>query len=313
MNLTVKRVLQDGTIHKIARSNDDKIKKAIWLYFWLLLFEGALRKWFLPGLANPLLIIRDPVALWILLVAWKQNRVKVDQHLIGTILIGIVGLFTAIILAHQNLVVALFGARILLIHFPLVFVIAKVFTVSDVLKMGTALIWITVPMTILIAFQFYSPQSAWVNLGVGGDESGAGLSGALGYFRPPATFSFTNGTTQFFSLSGCFILYFWLNPNHINKAIHIAATVGLLAAIPLSISRSLFFQFLISLTFMAFATLRKSQYASKMILVTLGILVVLFALTKISIFQTSMEAFEARFTAANTNEGGIEGVFLTAF
>ena len=33
----------------------------IWTYFWLLLFEGGLRKWIVPSLANPLLIIRDPV------------------------------------------------------------------------------------------------------------------------------------------------------------------------------------------------------------------------------------------------------------
>ena len=31
------------------------IKKLIWLYFLLLLFEGALRKWFLPGLSQGLL------------------------------------------------------------------------------------------------------------------------------------------------------------------------------------------------------------------------------------------------------------------
>ena len=36
------------------------IKKLIWAYFLLLLFEGALRKWFLPGLSQGLLIIRDP-------------------------------------------------------------------------------------------------------------------------------------------------------------------------------------------------------------------------------------------------------------
>ena len=31
------------------------LKNLIWLYFFLLLFEGALRKWFLPGLSQGLL------------------------------------------------------------------------------------------------------------------------------------------------------------------------------------------------------------------------------------------------------------------
>ena len=39
------------------------IRQLIWLYFWLLLVEGALRKWLLPDLSNPLLVIRDPVVL----------------------------------------------------------------------------------------------------------------------------------------------------------------------------------------------------------------------------------------------------------
>jgi hypothetical protein len=36
--------------------------------------------------------------------------------------------------------------------------------------MGIATLWIAIPMAILIALQFHSPQSAWVNRGVGGEE-----------------------------------------------------------------------------------------------------------------------------------------------
>ena len=49
------------------------IKKLIWTYFLLLLFEGALRKWFLPGLSQGLLIVRDPIAIWIYFLAFQQN------------------------------------------------------------------------------------------------------------------------------------------------------------------------------------------------------------------------------------------------
>jgi hypothetical protein len=40
-----------------------RLRQLLWLYFWLLIFEGALRKWLLPGLSTPLLLVRDPVAL----------------------------------------------------------------------------------------------------------------------------------------------------------------------------------------------------------------------------------------------------------
>ena len=49
------------------------IKKLIWVYFLLLLFEGALRKWFLPGLSQGLLIIRDPIVIWIYYLCYAQG------------------------------------------------------------------------------------------------------------------------------------------------------------------------------------------------------------------------------------------------
>lgn len=48
-------------------SRRKSLRKLLWLYFWLLIFEGALRKWILPGLSSPLLLVRDPVALLALL------------------------------------------------------------------------------------------------------------------------------------------------------------------------------------------------------------------------------------------------------
>src|ERR1700751_2375155 len=45
----------------------------IWLYFWLLLFEGALRKWIFPAWSAPLLIARDPVVLTIYVIALAKG------------------------------------------------------------------------------------------------------------------------------------------------------------------------------------------------------------------------------------------------
>src|SRR5277367_241759 len=50
------------------------LKKLIWVYFLLLIFEGALRKWILPQLSAPLLVIRDPIALLIIWEAYRTNK-----------------------------------------------------------------------------------------------------------------------------------------------------------------------------------------------------------------------------------------------
>ncbi|HKO81285.1 MAG TPA: hypothetical protein VJU78_12855 [Chitinophagaceae bacterium] len=284
------------------------LKRGIWAYFILLVFEGALRKWFLPGLSTPLLIVRDPIALLLLLKAAKDGILPANVFMSSSILVGIVGLFTAIFLGHGNLAVALFGTRIFILHFPLIFVIGTIFNREDVIKMGKVLVWISIPMALLIAVQFYSPQSAWVNRGVGGDINGAGFSGALGFFRPPGTFSFTNGNALFFSLVASFLIYFWLNPKDINRLVLFIATIGLIAAIPLSISRNLFFSIIVSMIFALFAILKKPQYIGRVVLIGIVVLLSLGILSNTSFFQTSVEAFTARFENANETEGGVSGV-----
>lgn len=173
------------------------MKTAIWIYLLLVLFEGALRKWLLPSMATPLLVVRDPVAIYILISARLKGYFSFNPYVFWSVLIAVLGVVTAVIIGHGNIWVALFGARIFLLHFPLMFTIGKVFSKEDVIKFGKVILWISIPALLLIIIQFYSPQSAWVNRGVGDDINGAGFSGALGYFRPPGLFSFTSGNSLF--------------------------------------------------------------------------------------------------------------------
>src|SRR5476651_2324543 len=83
------------------------IRRGIWWYFFLLIFEGALRKWFLPGLSTPLLVIRDPIALYVVLSAWNRGLILNNIYLFGMVSIGILGTFTALAVGHGNLPVAI--------------------------------------------------------------------------------------------------------------------------------------------------------------------------------------------------------------
>lgn len=294
-------------MNKVVEHPLFELKKWVWAYFLLLIFEGALRKWVLPGLATPLLLIRDPIGLYILIMVWKEGYLPKSNYMSAMIIIGFFGILTAIFFGHGNLSVALYGARILLIHFPLMFAIGRIFDKEDVLQIGRVLLYISLPMILLIAVQFYSPQAAFVNRGIGGDMAGAGFSGANGYFRPPGTFSFTNGNVYFFSIVAVFVIYFWLNPV-INRIVLIMASAAVLASIPLSISRSLFFTILVALFFAVSATIRNGKNASKIIVAGVFIFIGLAVLSQLPFFQTATEAFTSRFTSANDAEGGLEGV-----
>jgi hypothetical protein len=296
-----------------AKEDDNLVlKRLIWVYFFLLIFEGALRKWILPGLATPLLVVRDPFALIIVVLAWQRGLFPTTPYLFVVVIIGIIGFFTAAIIGHGNLWVALFGARIFLLHYPLMFAIGRIFTRDDVVKVGKVLLVISIPLAVLIFLQFYSPQNAWVNRGLGNQE-GSGFTGAMGFFRPSSTFSFTNGTTLFFSFVATFVVYFWLSPEKINRVLLLVATSALLVAIPLSISRSLFFGVGVTVVFALIAIARQPKNLWRVLLAMVAMSLLYMILLKVDAFAQALEVFTVRFEFANESEGGLQGVVLDRY
>ncbi|WP_345210290.1 hypothetical protein [Mucilaginibacter gynuensis] len=290
------------------------LKKAIWAYFLLLIFEGALRKWFLPGLATPLLIVRDPIAMWLVYEGWQRNLFPSTIYLKGMVIIGLISIYLAVVAGHGNVIVAIYGARIFLIHFPLIFLIGRVFDREDILQMGRVTLYIALPMLILISMQFYSPQSAWVNRGIGGDMEGAGFSGSGDFKRPPGTFSFTNGTALYFGWLAPFVLYFWFHLKKVNIWLLISASGAMLIAIPFSISRTLFFEVSLTVAFAVIASVRKPENFTKVVIAGIAGIIVLGILSQTEYFTTATGAFFDRFDTANEQEGGlVKGVIGDRF
>jgi hypothetical protein len=63
------------------------IRNLIWLYIILWLVEGGLRRWFLPGLASPLLLVRDPLVIAIYCISLSNGLFPVNSFVIwGAIL-----------------------------------------------------------------------------------------------------------------------------------------------------------------------------------------------------------------------------------
>lgn len=287
-------------------------KKAIWVYLFLLIFEGALRKWFLPQLATPLLLVRDPIAIWLTVVGLQRGWIK-SGYINVMMVVSTISMLMTLAVGHHNLFVALFGWRIYFFHFPMIFVLGKVLSRTDLLKIGQFILWVSIPMTALIVVQFYSPQTAWVNIGVGGEGS-AGFAGALGYFRPSGTFSFTSGYVMYQALVGCYLLYYLLMNSTLPKEYQFSKYILIILAgcyilsIPTSISRTHFFQTCVFLLFLFLAAIRKNKLKSKFIKSAIMVVVAVFVLSLLGIGNESMEAFIARFETANEIEGGVDGV-----
>lgn len=289
-----------------------KYRKAIWLYLFLLIFEGALRKWVLPSLATPLLLVRDPIVIWLYFAAMQKGWVK-NPYAQVMCVVSTLSLLLTMVAGHQNLFVGLFGWRIYFFHFPMIFIMAKVLSRRDLLKIGRFILYVSIPMTALIVLQFKSPESAWVNIGVGG-EGTAGFAGALGYNRPPGLFSFTSGYVCYQGIVGCYLLYFLMENKTLPKELQIPQNILFvmlacyIVAIPTSISRTNFFQTGIFLIFLFIAAMRKNSLKGKFFkFAILGVIAVAFLLA-MGIGNEAIAAFTERFTSANESEGGMKGV-----
>lgn len=289
------------------------LKHAIWLYLILLIFEGALRKWVLTDWSEFLLVVRDPVAAFVL---FEALRLRIFPHAVSfyaSYVIAVIALVLTLLVGHGNLMVALYGVRPFVLHFPAMFVIALVLNRDDLIRMGKFILVVSLAMTALLVIQFYSPQSALVNRGVGGEGTSAGFSGALGYYRPPGTFSFTNGVAQFYSLQIAFLLFFWLHPGHVRRWLLIAATVALAVAIPFSVSRTLTYQCVVTVAFAALVALTRPKLLGRSLQVALAVGLALLIASQTEYFQTAVMVFQTRFELATLSEGGLEGTLVDRY
>ncbi|HEX8607411.1 MAG TPA: hypothetical protein VF679_02085 [Pedobacter sp.] len=305
-------------ISVIPPSSDKRLKNlkiGIWAYFLLLILEGALRKWALPGLATPLLIVRDPIAIWLLYQSIASGIFKPNIYVYLLWILTTIAFLTTMFFGHGDVTVALFGARIFAFHFPVIFVIARVFDRGDVIAVGKWLLWISIGMTLLVAAQFFSPQSAWINRGIAGDSAGSGFSGAAGFYRVPGTFSFTNGLSLFYGFVAAFVFYFWIDnkDKKVPQYLLLISTFSLLAAVPLSISRTVLFEIAVSMAFLIVVAIRNPKFLGSLVAIIAVAALLLVGLSNFSFFQTATMAFTERFTTANEGEGGLEGVFIDRF
>lgn len=288
----------------------------LWLYFLLIIFEGALRKWFLPGLANPLLLVRDPIALFAVIWAWPLLRQRRwIPWLQPLFLIAPLAFMLAITVGHGDIFTALYGCRILVLHLPLIFVFAAVFNRDDVIRFAWVMLLLSIPMAILIAVQSNLPETHFLNVGTGGVGT-ATFSGAADRFRPPGTFSFINGVSLFFTLGAAslFVLLYGAPIRLRDRLFCSLAAIALVVAIPVSISRSLLAGYL-----QVFTALIVSMLLSRARLLPIlsGLVALLMAFsiaTSIPAFQHTAEAFSLRWEQASAAEAkNTDSIFTSAW
>lgn len=289
----------------LAQNPMREIRWLVWLYFGLLIFEGALRKWALPMLADPLLIIRDPVLLLIYLVAFTRRVFPVNGFTLSIWFLAALSLLATFLAEFGDWRVALFGFRCNFLHLPLIFIIGRAFNFHDVRRIGWCVLALSLPMAALMAFQFNSPGDAWINRGAGAEA--AMIASIDGRIRPSGTFSFVSGIIYFYGITMAFLVYGLVQKRSFPWWLGLSAGLALPVALAVTSSRSAVGACILVLVAFCLALLCRPSLALKATrLVAIGFFVA-SAVGGLALFRDGMETFEARVEHASEVEGGVEG------
>jgi len=259
-------------------------------YLLLLIFEGALRKWFLPSLSEPLLLAREPVVLAAYAIAIHTQRFPLNRYLLAGLALMVFWFAITFIAGHGNPFVAAFGIRANYLHFPFAFIMGAVFDREDVIRIGRWWLIGSIGMTFVIAAQFYSPQSAWINQGVGGTE-GAGFGATLGRYRPPGTFSFIVGVVWFYTFATAFLISAMTQHQRYAKWILAASALAICVAVPVSISRTLILSAALTLLTGVFVSGLQNNALLRFGRILFFVLIGLLAASQLPVFEDAKEAW----------------------
>jgi hypothetical protein len=219
------------------------IRRLIWLYFALLLLEGALRKWVLPRFSDPLLIIRDPVLIMIYILAFRAKCFPRNNYIVALGIIAALCWIVSILVLQPYLpfetviLITGYGFRSNFFHLPLIFVIASVFDIEDVKRTGWWVIILMIPMALLLALQFQASPESFINRTAGLGE-GQQIHAGGGKIRPPGTFSFVSGPIFYVSVAAAYVLYGALTRFSYKTWLVIASGIAVVIAVAVSGSRS---------------------------------------------------------------------------
>lgn len=297
-------------------------------FYWLLVLEGALRKWGLPQFEQVAFFVRVPVALACYWLAFRCRRwPRTTLPVFFCYLLAV----AATLLVPLQFVAGGYGQRYLLLagygwlnyffYIPLAFIVAEQFQASDIQRLTRHAAWLALASAPIVVLQFFSPASSVINLGSGLDEANqfANLGSALGYVRPTGFFSSTTGQTQFLASTAALLMGAVLLPRRARTmpALLLWAGMGAVAVMTaFSQSRGAFFLLglVLAATALGGIVASRQRVLLRGTLLPVALIIMMATLWPL-LFPEALLVFAERWTGAMASESQVFqlGVFGRAF
>ena len=287
------------------------IRKLIWLYFWLLLIEGALRKWVLPEYSIPLLVIRDPVALAIYFLSFRARVFPWNAWVVVLVVLGCLDtmatysqLWDYVPPLHIT-AVTVYGIHSNFFHLPLVFVIGRVLTIEDVKRIGWWTLLLIVPMAMLMVVQFRSPADSFVNRAAGGE--GEVLMSSMDKVRTAGPFSFVIGVVAYFSMATGYLVWGMLTRGVYPRWLLGIAGAALIIGTSVSGSRSVVGACGVVVASLLLVVILRPRIVNRFGQILLAVVVLGFVVSRTPIFREGAKVLSTRFSeVAEATEQSIQ-------
>jgi hypothetical protein len=189
-------------------------KRMIWAVLFLVVFEGALRKWVLPGFQAQIYLLKDIILLCayigFLASRGRGNQLKEINEINGLRILAILTTGYCLVQLFNpyspSLLLSIVGLKNYLLYMPLAFIVPYLFsTEADFERKLRTYAIVMVPFAALGIVQSFFPPDHWINGYLSyADENlrAASLFGSEGLekARASGTFSFIGGFVTFLTV-----------------------------------------------------------------------------------------------------------------
>lgn len=185
------------------------IGKLFFVILFIVVFEGAFRKWISSSLTTLLVLLRDVIALYGIFWSIKTKRLRFTQRgaqilWLWTAIFMVWGLLQ-IIVNSSSFLIFIIGARFWLLYLWFAYAAAVSFCEHDFNFIAKTLLLLLLIMTPLAIMQHFLPPSSFLNKQLDNEVEDVFLVSA-GIVRTTGTFSFTLGFTTFLAVVSPFVL-----------------------------------------------------------------------------------------------------------
>ena len=170
----------------------------------MLVIEGAVRKWLLPGAQDLVYFAKDALLIGVYVGFWRERsrlRLRVEVPPAITLALAVSAGFGALQIlnpALPNVLVGLLGYKAYFLYVPLLWVVPAAFrTDRELARFLKRYLLLAIPVGLLAVAQFRSPPDSAINVYARGNTTEITTFGSSAQVRVTGTFSYITGYTSY--------------------------------------------------------------------------------------------------------------------